>query len=76
MLAHVSVPVSDPKNGLEAARRRGQVGGRPPVVDGDKRAAILARRARGEPIRTIATAVGVSIGVVHKTFTQPTLTPE
>ena len=26
--------------------------------------------------RTIATAVGVSIGAVHKTVTQPTLTPE
>ena len=64
------------KNGLEAARRRGQVGGRRPVVDDDKRAAILARRARGESIRTIATAVGISIGVVHKTLTQPTLTPE
>ncbi|WP_104131247.1 recombinase family protein [Cryobacterium sp. M91] len=64
------------KNGLEAARRRGHVGGRRPVVDDDKHAAILARRARGESIRTIATAVGVSIGVVHKTLTQPTPTPD
>jgi DNA invertase Pin-like site-specific DNA recombinase len=57
------------KDGLEAARRRGRVGGRRPVVDGDKRAAILARRQRGESIRTIAAAVKVSIGVVHKTLT-------
>jgi DNA invertase Pin-like site-specific DNA recombinase len=57
------------KNGLEAARKRGRVGGRRPVVDDDKRAAILARRERGESIRTIATGVKVSIGVVHKTLT-------
>ncbi|MEV4399144.1 helix-turn-helix domain containing protein [Nonomuraea sp. NPDC049607] len=56
------------KNGLEAARRRSRVGGRPPVVDDDKRAAILARRERGESIRTIAAGVGVSVGVVHKTL--------
>lgn len=56
-------------NGLEAARREGRVGGRRPVVDADKRAAILDRRKRGESIRTIATGVGVSVGVVHKTLT-------
>jgi DNA invertase Pin-like site-specific DNA recombinase len=56
------------KNGLEAARARGRVGGRRPVVDDDKRAAILARRERGESIRTIAAGVKVSIGVVHKTL--------
>ncbi|MGI5330931.1 recombinase family protein [Actinomadura nitritigenes] len=56
------------KDGLEAARRRGRVGGRRPVVDDDKRAAILARRARGESIRTIAAGVKVSVGVVHKTL--------
>ncbi|MFF0578267.1 hypothetical protein [Streptosporangium saharense] len=48
------------RDGLEAARRRGRVGGRRPVVDDDKRGAILARRQRGESIRTI--------GVVHKTL--------
>lgn len=58
------------KDGLEAARRRGHVGGRRPVVDDDKRAAILARRERGESIRTIATGVKVSVGVVHKTLTE------
>ena len=56
-------------NGLEAARKRGRVGGRRPVVDDDKRAAILARRKRGESIRTIAAGVKVSVGVVHKTLT-------
>lgn len=58
------------RNGLEAARRRGRVGGRRPVVDDDERAAILARRQRGESIRTIAAGVKVSIGVVHKTLAE------
>ena len=58
------------KNGLDAARRRGRIGGRRPVVDDDKRAAILARRQRGESIRTIAARVKVSVGVVHKTLTE------
>ncbi|MFS1302580.1 helix-turn-helix domain-containing protein [Streptosporangium longisporum] len=40
------------------------------MVDDDKRAAILARRERGESIRTIAIGVGVSVGVVHKTLTE------
>jgi DNA invertase Pin-like site-specific DNA recombinase len=56
------------KNGLDATRRRGRIGGRRPVVDDDKRAAILARRQRGESIRTIAAGVKVSVGVVHKTL--------
>ncbi|MCA4135660.1 helix-turn-helix domain-containing protein [Arthrobacter sp. M4] len=57
-------------NGLEASRRQGRVGGRRPVVDDDTRAAILARRERGEFIRTLAAGVGRSTGVVHKTLTQ------
>jgi DNA invertase Pin-like site-specific DNA recombinase len=56
------------RNGLEAARQRGRVGGRRPVVDDDKRAAILDRRRRGESIRTIAAGVGVSVGAVHNTL--------
>ncbi|MEU8363099.1 helix-turn-helix domain containing protein [Nonomuraea sp. NPDC048882] len=57
------------KDGFEAAGRRGRAGGRRPVVDDNKRAAILARRQRGESIRTIAAGVKVSIGVVHKALT-------
>lgn len=52
------------KHGLDAARARGKVGGRPRVVDQDKRAAILARRVKGQSIREIASAVGVSVGTV------------
>ncbi|WP_344952641.1 hypothetical protein [Sphaerisporangium flaviroseum] len=39
------------------------------MVDDDKRAAIIARRERGESIRTIAAGVKVFIGVVHKILT-------
>jgi DNA invertase Pin-like site-specific DNA recombinase len=63
--------VAKTRNGLDAARQAGRVGGRPTVVNEDKRAAIHARRSRGESIRTIATGLDISIGVVHKTLTQP-----
>ena len=53
------------RSGLEAARGRGRVGGRPRVVDADKRRVILARAGEGESIRTIARATGVSVGTVH-----------
>ncbi|SMX68061.1 Site-specific DNA recombinase [Brevibacterium sp. Mu109] len=52
------------RNGLEAARRRGNVGGRPRVIDEDRRTVILARREKGESIREIARATGVSTGTV------------
>lgn len=59
------------RSGLDAARARGRVGGRPTVVDDDKRAAILARRAREESIRQIAQGVGVSPGTVHRVLSSP-----
>lgn len=57
------------KNGLEAARRCGYLGGRRPVLDDEKRAAILARRERGQSIPAIAAGVNVSIEAVQKTLT-------
>ena len=53
------------KNGLEAARKRGKVGGRPRVIDDDKRAIILSRREKGESIRVIARVLDVSVGSVN-----------
>jgi DNA invertase Pin-like site-specific DNA recombinase len=53
------------KAGLQAARERGDVSGRPAVVNDDRRAGILPRREQGESIRAIALAVGVSVGTVH-----------
>jgi DNA invertase Pin-like site-specific DNA recombinase len=57
------------RNGLEAARAQGRVGGGPRVVDPDKQRIILARRADGESIRTIARATKVSVGTVHNVIT-------
>lgn len=53
------------RSGLESAARAGRKGGRPRVVDADKRRAILARRAEGQSLRQIARGVGVSLAVVH-----------
>lgn len=58
------------KNGLDAARKRGRVGGRPRVIDDDKRAVILARREKGESIRVIARVLDVSVGSVHAALSQ------
>ena len=57
------------RNGLDAARSRGRTGGRPRVVDADKRRIIIARHLDGESIRTIATATKLSIGTVHTVVT-------
>lgn len=58
------------KNGLDAARKRGKVGGRPRVIDDDKRAVIFARREKGESIRVIARVLDVSVGTVHTVLTE------
>jgi DNA invertase Pin-like site-specific DNA recombinase len=58
------------KNGLDAARRRGRVGGRPTVVDDDKRRAIFARRAEGQRLRIIAKGTEVSLAVVHRVISE------
>ena len=52
------------KDGLEAARRRGKTGGRPTVLDDDKRAIIASRREKGESVREIAAAIAVSPATV------------
>lgn len=64
------------KNGLDAARKRGKVGGHPRVIDDDKRAVIHARREKGEPIRAIARVLNVSVGTVHTVLTQEALKTE
>jgi DNA invertase Pin-like site-specific DNA recombinase len=53
------------RDGLASAALRGRRGGRPRVIDEDKRRAILARRAEGQSLREIARGVGVSLAVVH-----------
>lgn len=58
------------RDGLAAARARGRTGGRPRVVDADKRRVILARHGEGESIRTIAAATKVSVGTVHNVLAE------
>lgn len=58
------------KDGLAAARMRGKVGGRPSVIDDDKRRIIYARFDEEESMRTIATGVGVSASTVHSVLKQ------
>lgn len=53
------------KAGMKVARERGAASGRPRVVDTGTRAAILTRREQGESLRSIAQAVGLSVGTVH-----------
>lgn len=53
------------KAGVKASRELGVSSGRPRVINASTRAAILARREQGEPLRSIAQAVGVSVGTVH-----------
>lgn len=53
------------KDGIQAARERGNPGGRPRVVDRTVRAAIFAQRDVGEPLRSIAQSLSVSVGTVH-----------
>ena len=54
------------RDGLAAAKRQGRVGGRPTVVDADKRRAIIARRQEDQSLREISRGVGVSLGVVQR----------
>ena len=52
--------------GLKAAKARGNVGGRPTVMDADKLAAARARRENGESPTQIARALGVSRASVYR----------
>lgn len=53
------------KAGLRAARAGGSTLGRPKLVDDARFHDIAMRREQGESIRSIAQAVGVSVGTVH-----------
>lgn len=48
------------RSGLEAARRRGRVGGRRKVVTSSKSEAILAMKNQGLPVDEICSALGIS----------------
>lgn len=53
------------KEGLQAARERGDPGGRARVVDRTMRAAIFAQGDEGATLRSIARSLSVSPGTVH-----------
>jgi DNA invertase Pin-like site-specific DNA recombinase len=52
--------------GLKAARAKGNIGGRPTVMDPDTLAAARARRGRGESPTQIAQALGISRATVYR----------
>ncbi|MGW5676275.1 recombinase family protein [Streptomyces sp. NPDC003860] len=52
--------------GLEAAARKGNHGGRPSVMDADKLAIARARYAKGESVTTIAKALGVHRATLYR----------
>lgn len=52
--------------GLDAAARKGNHGGRPTVVDDDKLAVARARHAKGESVTAIAKALGISRATLYR----------
>ncbi len=52
--------------GLEAAARKGNVGGRPSVVDDDKLAVARARQAKGDSVTAIAKALGIGRATLYR----------
>ncbi|MDN5797373.1 MAG: recombinase family protein [Intrasporangium sp.] len=64
------------QEGHGEARTRGALIGRPSVVDDAARQHIMMRRARGESLRAIATAIGVSRGTVANVAEARTAAPE
>lgn len=63
--------VARTREGLEAARKRGRVGGRPTVLDDGKIDAIRRLREMGASLREIAAVVGVSRSTVHRAVIRP-----
>ncbi|WP_218137738.1 recombinase family protein [Streptomyces sp. 2112.3] len=52
--------------GLDAAARKGNVGGRPTVVDEDKLAVARARYLKGESVTSIAKALGIGRATLYR----------
>ncbi|MCX4540383.1 helix-turn-helix domain-containing protein [Streptomyces sp. NBC_01565] len=52
--------------GLEAAARKGNVGGRPSVVDDDTLAVARARHAKGDSVTAIAKALGIGRATLYR----------
>ncbi|MFE4887693.1 recombinase family protein [Streptomyces sp. NPDC056701] len=52
--------------GLDAAARKGNIGGRPSVVDDDKLAVARARHAKGDSVTAIAKALGIGRATLYR----------
>ncbi|GAA1921723.1 helix-turn-helix domain-containing protein [Streptantibioticus ferralitis] len=52
--------------GLDAAARKGNVGGRPPVMDDERLAVARARHAKGESVTPIAEALGIGHATLYR----------
>lgn len=55
--------------GLEAARKRGRVGGRPPALSKDQKAEVARLRVEGRSKKDIAALFGVSVATVKRATT-------
>jgi DNA invertase Pin-like site-specific DNA recombinase len=53
-------------DGLRAAEAQGRRGGRPPAVDDDVLAAVLARQARGESVTLIARHLKIGRSTLYR----------
>lgn len=62
--------VRKPKDGPESVRMLGKVGGRPRVIDADKRAAILAKLENGDSMHVIARELHVPVDSVSNLLVQ------
>ena len=60
------------RDGLEAARRQGRVGGRPPVLNTAQRQAVLDLRAAGRSATEIAATLNVSRSTVYRVLRSDT----
>ena len=54
------------RDGLEAARRQGRVGGRPPALNGEQRQAVHDLRAAGRSATQIAQTLSVSRSTIYR----------
>ena len=52
--------------GLDAARKRGRIGGRPPKMTPDKTAAAKSLMQSGRPATDVASALGVSVATLYR----------
>lgn len=68
--AERTVLVERTREGLEAARLRGRVGGRPPVLSEERRQEVLRMREQGRPVSVIARLLAVSERTIRRVINE------